>query len=128
MGFDLDGWLARHRQRVEALLSARMKSLTDRAPQRLSEAMAYSLLAGGKLARAAGSAGMVGGQVLDIAEERPAEEAYLLKLHRAKTGALIKSACRMGAIAGGAGEAELAAAESFGDAVGLGFQIADDIL
>jgi geranylgeranyl diphosphate synthase type II len=81
-----------------------------------------------ELAVAAGSAGMVGGQVLDIAEDRPAEEGYLLKLHRAKTGALIKSACRMGAIAGGGSDAELAAAETFGDAVGLGFQIADDIL
>jgi len=81
-----------------------------------------------ELSVAAGSAGMVGGQVLDIAEDRPAEEAYLLKLHRAKTGALIKAACRMGVIAGGGSEAELAAAETFGDAVGLGFQIADDIL
>lgn len=81
-----------------------------------------------ELALAAGSAGMVGGQVLDIAEDRPAEEAYLLKLHRAKTGALIKCACRMGVIAGGGSEADLAAAETYGDAVGLGFQIADDIL
>ncbi|MBL8956491.1 MAG: polyprenyl synthetase family protein [Myxococcaceae bacterium] len=81
-----------------------------------------------ELATAAGSAGMVGGQVLDIAEDRPAEEGYLLKLHRAKTGALIKAACRMGAIAGGGDEAALHAAETFGDAVGLGFQIADDIL
>jgi geranylgeranyl diphosphate synthase type II len=81
-----------------------------------------------ELALAAGSAGMVGGQVLDIAEDRPAEEAYLLRLHRAKTGALIKCACRMGAIAGGGSDSALAAAETYGDAVGLGFQIADDIL
>ncbi|MBK7858372.1 MAG: polyprenyl synthetase family protein [Archangiaceae bacterium] len=81
-----------------------------------------------ELAIAAGSWGMVGGQVLDIAEDRPAEEGYLLKLHRAKTGALIKCACRMGAIAGGGSAADLAAAETYGDAVGLGFQIADDIL
>ncbi len=81
-----------------------------------------------ELSAAAGSAGMVGGQVLDIAEDREATEGYLLKLHRAKTGALIKAACRMGVIAGGGDEADLAAAETFGDAVGLGFQIADDIL
>jgi geranylgeranyl diphosphate synthase, type II len=79
-----------------------------------------------ELALAAGAGGMVGGQVLDIAEDRPAEEAYLLKLHGMKTGALIKAACRMGAIAGGGGE--LQAAELYGAAVGLAFQIADDLL
>jgi geranylgeranyl diphosphate synthase type II len=82
----------------------------------------------GELAIAAGAGGMVGGQVLDIADDRPAELAYLTKLHRAKTGALIKAACRMGALAGGADERALAAAETYGDAVGLAFQIADDIL
>jgi geranylgeranyl diphosphate synthase type II len=98
---------------------------------------AFTLLGGDSAVRgrlcaelgiAAGSAGMVGGQVLDIAEDRPAEESYLLKLHRAKTGALIKCACRMGAIAGGGGPDALAAAETYGDAIGLAFQIADDIL
>jgi geranylgeranyl diphosphate synthase type II len=81
-----------------------------------------------ELAMAAGSAGMVGGQVLDVAEDRPAEEGYLLMLHRAKTGALIKCACRMGTIAGGGDAAALQAAETYGDAIGLAFQIADDIL
>ena len=42
-----------------------------------------------RLARAAGAVGMVGGQVLDIAEDRPAEEGYLTRLHRMKTGALL---------------------------------------
>src|SRR6185295_11893376 len=94
---------------------------------------AFTLLSGdsavrgrlcGELALAAGGAGMVGGQVLDIDEDRPAEEGYLLKLHRAKTGALIKCACRMGAIAGGGGPDAVAAAETYGDAIGLAFQIA----
>jgi geranylgeranyl diphosphate synthase type II len=71
---------------------------------------------------------MVGGQVLDIAEDRPAEVAYLLKLHRMKTGALIKAACRMGVIAAGGSEALVAAADTYGDAVGLAFQISDDVL
>ena len=71
---------------------------------------------------------MVGGQVLDIAEDRPAQLDYLVKLHRMKTGALIKAACRMGAIAGRGGEAEVNAAEIYGDAIGLAFQIADDLL
>ena len=81
-----------------------------------------------ELAMAAGAGGMVGGQVLDIAENRPAEESYLLKLHRLKTGALIKVACRMGALAGGADEKTLAAADTYGEALGLAFQIADDVL
>lgn len=82
----------------------------------------------GELAVAAGAGGMVGGQVMDIDEDRPAELDYLNRLHRLKTGALIKVACRMGALAGGADEARLAAADRYGDAVGLAFQIADDIL
>jgi geranylgeranyl diphosphate synthase type II len=81
-----------------------------------------------ELALAAGAGGMVGGQVLDIAEDRPAQLDYLVKLHRMKTGALIKAACRMGAIAGHGGDAEVNAAEIYGDAIGLAFQIADDIL
>ena len=81
-----------------------------------------------ELALAAGAGGMVGGQVLDIAEDRPAEIDYLNRLHRMQTGALIKAACRMGAIAGGADATALNHAETYGDAVGLAFQIADDIL
>lgn len=81
-----------------------------------------------ELAIAAGARGMVGGQVLDIAEDRPAELDYLTRLHRMKTGALIRAACRMGAIAAGGGDAELQIAETYGDAVGLAFQIADDVL
>jgi geranylgeranyl diphosphate synthase type II len=81
-----------------------------------------------ELARAAGAAGMVGGQVLDIAEDRPSALDYLLRLHRLKTGALIRAACRMGVVAAGGDAKALAAAEAYGDAVGLAFQIADDLL
>ena len=81
-----------------------------------------------ELARASGAGGMVGGQVLDIAEDRPAELNYLLKLHRHKTGALITAACRLGTIAGGGGSAAVEAAQVFGDSIGLAFQIADDLL
>ena len=99
---------------------------------------AFSLLAAGsepvrlglvrELATAAGAAGMVGGQVLDIAPDRPAEESYLLRLHRLKTGALIRAACRMGVLCAGGTAEEVAAASTYGDAVGLVFQIADDLL
>jgi geranylgeranyl diphosphate synthase type II len=99
---------------------------------------AFSLLGSGpeprraelvsRLAQAAGAAGMVGGQVLDIAEDRPAEEAYLARLHRAKTGALLRAACTLGVVAEGGTPAQVAAAERYGDSVGLAFQIADDLL
>jgi len=81
-----------------------------------------------RLAQAAGAVGMVGGQVLDIAEDRPAEEAYLTRLHRAKTGALLRAACTLGVVAEGGTAAQVDAAERYGDAVGLAFQIADDLL
>jgi len=81
-----------------------------------------------ELAHAAGALGMVGGQVLDTDENRPAELCYLLKLHKKKTGALIKAACRLGVLAAGGGSQALQAAETYGEAVGLAFQIADDLL
>lgn len=100
-------------------------ALVSRGPEQ-EQALRGRLVA--ELAIAAGSTGMVGGQVLDIADDRPATLEYLNRLHRAKTGALIKAACRMGAIAGRGDAAALAAAETYGDAVGLAFQIADDVL
>ena len=81
-----------------------------------------------ELAVGAGALGMVGGQVLDIAEDRTAELSYLTRLHRMKTGALIRAACRMGVLAGGGGQRELELAHVYGEAVGLAFQIADDVL
>jgi geranylgeranyl diphosphate synthase, type II len=99
---------------------------------------AFALVAGGpepmratlcrELAVAAGSSGMVGGQVLDIAEDRPAHIDYLTRMHRLKTGVLIRAACRMGVIAAGGDADALARADAYGDAVGLAFQIADDVL
>ena len=81
------------------------------------------------LAQAAGSLGMVGGQFLDIASEQQEIPFERLKtIHRSKTGALIKAAVQMGAIGGGADEVQLAALSKYGSAVGLAFQIADDLL
>ena len=99
---------------------------------------AFALVAGGpepvrgvlcrELAVASGSSGMVGGQVLDIAEDRPAHIDYLTRMHRLKTGALIRAACRMGVLAAGGDADALARADTYGDSVGLAFQIADDVL
>lgn len=81
------------------------------------------------LAQAAGSLGMVGGQFLDITSEQQDIPFETLKtIHRSKTGALIRAAVQMGAMGGLAEEQQLAALSEYGSAVGLAFQIADDLL
>ena len=82
-----------------------------------------------ELAQAAGGGGMVGGQVLDLlGEEMTLSAEELDDLHRRKTGALLKASLRMGAIAPRATPAELAGLDGYGEAIGLAFQIADDLL
>ncbi|HEX8071208.1 MAG TPA: farnesyl diphosphate synthase [Pyrinomonadaceae bacterium] len=83
-----------------------------------------------ELARAAGTpAGMVAGQALDLAAEaRAVSGAELDEIHRYKTGALITAAVRCGALAAGAGEAELGALTTYAARLGLLFQITDDLL
>lgn len=82
-----------------------------------------------ELAAAAGSTGMIGGQVVDIESEGMDVTFPVLEyIHIHKTGALIRSAVRCGAIIGGSTEEELAAMTAYGEACGLAFQIADDIL
>ena len=83
-----------------------------------------------ELADAAGYAGMVGGQTLDILTEgKPVGEATLVKLQRLKTGALIRAACRLGCLSGGVFDGELcAAADVYAEKIGLAFQVIDDIL
>ena len=83
----------------------------------------------GVLSECAGSIGMVGGQVLDIlSEERECTEAEILAIQSRKTGALIRAACALGAIAGNASEEQFDAACRFAAALGLAFQIRDDML
>jgi len=96
------------------------KGTTDkRAAARLCE----------ELAAGAGPAGMAGGQVFDIESEGKKPSARLVEqIHRRKTAALIRAAVRMGAIAGGATRRELAALTRYGEALGLLFQVTDDIL
>jgi len=83
-----------------------------------------------EIAHASGSRGMVGGQVVDMESEGDGEVdlATLSYIHTHKTGALIRASVRAGALLGGAGEDGLAALTRYGDAIGLAFQIADDIL
>ncbi|MFN8581965.1 MAG: polyprenyl synthetase family protein [Gemmatimonadaceae bacterium] len=82
-----------------------------------------------ELMRASGAGGMIGGQLLDLeAEGRQLSLSELERVHRAKTGALIASAVRIGALAAGAQAPRIDALSAFGDALGLAFQIADDVL
>lgn len=83
----------------------------------------------GMLFEAAGARGMIGGQVMDLeAEGRALTPTELTALHRAKTGALIGASPVMGAIAAGAPVAAVRAVRAYGEAVGLAFQIVDDVL
>ncbi len=83
----------------------------------------------GVLAECAGSLGMVGGQVLDIkAEERSCTEQEILDIQSRKTGCLINAACALGVLAGGGTEVQYDAACQFAAALGLAFQIRDDML
>ena len=82
-----------------------------------------------ELMGAAGGAGMIGGQLLDLeGEGRPLALADLERIHRLKTGALITASVRLGGIAAGASPSQLDAFTRYGDAIGLAFQIADDVL
>ena len=72
---------------------------------------------------------MVGGQFLDLlGEERDLSASELTDLHRRKTGAILRASLRMGGIAAGASPEALEGLDRYGDAVGLAFQIADDLL
>ena len=81
------------------------------------------------LAQNAGSLGMVGGQVLDIrSETRELTEREVIDIQSRKTGALINAACVLGVIAGGGDDDEIQAASTFAGALGMAFQIRDDML
>lgn len=82
-----------------------------------------------ELSKASGSAGMIGGQMVDIESEGMEVPFPVLEyIHIHKTGELILAAVRSGAIMGGAGQKEIEALSKYGKSVGLAFQIADDIL
>ena len=110
----------------DALLTYAFDILADDATG-LPAATRLELVLG--LARAAGIGGMVGGQMLDLdaARVRP-DEAGIVTLQAMKTGALIRYACEAGAVAGQASAADRERLAEFGSAIGLAFQLADDLL
>jgi len=81
-----------------------------------------------ELAEAAGSVGMVGGQVLDLAGSSSSDAKSLERIHRLKTAAMFRGAARMGALSAGAAPGPVNRLGDFGERLGLAFQIVDDIL
>jgi geranylgeranyl diphosphate synthase type II len=83
----------------------------------------------GEISRAAGIAGMIAGQVVDLESEGKQVDLPILEfIHTHKTGSLILVCVRTGGLLGGATEAEMEALTRYGKAIGLAFQITDDIL
>lgn len=81
------------------------------------------------IASASGAEGMILGQIIDIeSEHEKISEETMLKMHKNKTGQLIKASIISGAVLGGASEEEIHILEQYGDKLGLAFQIKDDIL
>ena len=82
-----------------------------------------------QLARAAGHGGMAGGQAIDLAHVgRSLKRAELQRMHELKTGALLQGSVVMGAICGAADAQAVAGLTAYGAAIGLAFQVVDDVL
>ncbi len=81
------------------------------------------------LAKASGAAGMAGGQAIDLSSVGKAlDESSLRDMHQRKTGALLQASVLMGAVCGEPSPAQWNALNSYGESVGLAFQIVDDVL
>lgn len=114
----------------DALLTEAFALLTDPGDD-FAVAPAVQLRVANIIARAAGAAGMVGGQIVDMESEGGGDELDLPTveyIHTHKTGALIRAAVEVGAILGGADQRTFKALSRYGELAGLAFQIADDIL
>jgi geranylgeranyl pyrophosphate synthase len=111
----------------DALLTLAFEVLASRpddagAASRRADAVAV-------VARAAGASGMVGGQIADLeGEGRPVEPEGLEWIHRHKTGALFAASAELGGVHAGASAAARRALATYGEKLGLAFQVADDVL
>ena len=108
----------------DALLTAAFGTLSkaDLPAERVVEAVRV-------LSHCAGELGMVGGQVLDMAaEERECTAQEVTDIELRKTAALISAACQLGVIAAGGSKEQQQAAAQYAEAIGLAFQIHDDVL
>jgi geranylgeranyl diphosphate synthase type II len=109
----------------DALLTEAFGVLAGAALDPVKRAEALALLAEG-----AGWRGMAGGQALDLEGEKLAtyDLDHLRLIHRLKTGALLRASVEIGAVLGGAAPEVRSALRAYGEAIGLAFQIQDDIL
>ncbi|MHC4659862.1 MAG: polyprenyl synthetase family protein, partial [Planctomycetota bacterium] len=108
----------------DALLTLAFETLAKEIDE---PAVAVRLI--GRLAEAAGPAGMIGGQMADLrAENTEGTEEILRGIHTDKTAKMFRCAAAMGAVCGGADEGQFERLCEYGLKIGLGFQIADDIL
>ncbi|MDG1480856.1 MAG: polyprenyl synthetase family protein [Myxococcota bacterium] len=106
----------------DAMLTEAFSMLCETTPTLIGPLVA-------ELSSAAGHRGMIGGQAFDVGMAGPVTDVdTLLTLHRGKTGALIRAAVRMGGRVAGAEGSTLDALTRYGEAVGLAFQLADDVL
>ncbi len=112
----------------DALQALAFEALGDTALSPLDADTRLRMLA--SLAHAAGPAGMAGGQAIDLGSVgRQLDQAALESMHRHKTGALIEASVRLGALASGHSDAaSLQALQDYARAIGLAFQVQDDIL
>jgi len=113
----------------DALLTRAFHLLVEAPPDGDEARVRRRLRAAAVLGEACGTGGLIGGQVEDLESEgRSVDAATLERLHRAKTGALLAACVRGGAILGGAGEEDLAHLTRYAAAIGLAFQVVDDVL
>nr|WP_244314120.1 farnesyl diphosphate synthase [Roseibium denhamense] len=110
----------------DALLTLAFDIIAD---EKIHQDPAVRLRLSRELARAAGIGGMAGGQMLDLeSEHRQRTEAEIRQLQAMKTGALLRYACRAGAILAQASPEDVDSLTRFGEIIGLAFQLADDLL
>jgi geranylgeranyl diphosphate synthase type II len=121
-----------HRQYGEALAILAGDALLALAFEILTENVSDAALSKAmmrELAGATGGAGMIGGEVLDLeGAAQPPDVEAVSRIHAAKTAALIRTACRLGGLAARADDRQMEALSRFGQALGLSFQVADDLL
>jgi geranylgeranyl diphosphate synthase type II len=113
----------------DALLTRAFHLLAEAPAATGAEGLRRRLTAAAILGQACGTDGLIGGQVEDLESEGKAiPPAALERLHRAKTGALLSACVRGGAVLGGAGAADLERLTRYAAAIGLAFQVVDDVL
>ncbi|MDO8430835.1 MAG: polyprenyl synthetase family protein [Candidatus Binatus sp.] len=111
----------------DALLTDAFEVLVRKSPDSAEPRIVLETIA--ELANAAGSAGMVGGQVIDLLGEGKSKTIdELEELHAKKTGALFLASVRGGARLGGANESQIESLDAYARALGLAFQVVDDLL